>query len=51
MTTQSANNQWRKALAALTARFDVADRRDHDANTPLFNRSVSLHDTWAQKAG
>ena len=30
--------------------YFVADRRDHRADAPVFNRSVSLRDTWAQKA-
>jgi len=30
--------------------YFVADRRDHDASAPVFNRSVSLRDTWAAKA-
>ena len=25
----------------------VADRRDHTAATPVFNRSVTLRDTWS----
>jgi glutaminyl-tRNA synthetase len=31
--------------------FFVADRRDHAAGKPVFNRSVTLRDTWAGKAG
>jgi len=31
--------------------YFVADRRDHRADAPVFNRSVTLRDTWAQKAG
>ena len=31
--------------------YFVADRRDHRAGAPVFNRSVTLRDTWAQKAG
>ncbi|HBN52663.1 MAG TPA: glutamine--tRNA ligase [Stenotrophomonas sp.] len=27
--------------------YFVADRRDHRADTPVFNRSVTLRDTWA----
>jgi glutaminyl-tRNA synthetase len=27
--------------------YFVADRRDHAADTPVFNRSVTLRDTWA----
>ena len=30
--------------------YFVADRRDHRADAPVFNRSVSLRDTWAEKA-
>ncbi|TYT23127.1 glutamine--tRNA ligase/YqeY domain fusion protein [Luteimonas viscosa] len=30
--------------------YFVADRRDHRADAPVFNRSVSLRDTWAAKA-
>ncbi|WP_202844489.1 glutamine--tRNA ligase/YqeY domain fusion protein [Luteimonas saliphila] len=30
--------------------YFVADRRDHRADVPVFNRSVSLRDTWAAKA-
>ncbi|KAF1708816.1 glutamine--tRNA ligase [Pseudoxanthomonas kalamensis DSM 18571] len=30
--------------------YFVADRRDHRAGTPVFNRSVTLRDTWAAKA-
>jgi glutaminyl-tRNA synthetase len=30
--------------------YFVADRRDHRAGAPVFNRSVTLRDTWAQKA-
>ena len=30
--------------------YFVADRRDHAAATPVFNRSVTLRDTWAAKA-
>ena len=29
--------------------YFVADRRDHRCGTPVFNRSVTLRDTWAQK--
>jgi glutaminyl-tRNA synthetase len=36
-------------LTALTARFDVADRRDHRSEAPVFNRSVGLRDTWSGK--
>ena len=31
--------------------FFVADRRDHAAGKPVFNRTVTLRDTWAGKAG
>ena len=31
--------------------FFVADRRDHSPAKPVFNRSVTLRDTWAGKAG
>ena len=30
--------------------YFVADRRDHTSDTPVFNRSVTLRDTWASKA-
>ncbi len=30
--------------------YFVADRRDHCADAPVFNRSVTLRDTWAAKA-
>ena len=30
--------------------YFVADRYDHVAGTPVFNRSVTLRDTWASKA-
>jgi glutaminyl-tRNA synthetase len=30
--------------------YFVADRYDHRADAPVFNRSVTLRDTWAQKA-
>src|SRR5690554_1313922 len=30
--------------------YFVADRRDHRAGAPVFNRSVTLRDTWATKA-
>ncbi|WP_447936511.1 glutamine--tRNA ligase/YqeY domain fusion protein [Thermomonas fusca] len=30
--------------------YFVADRYDHKATAPVFNRSVTLRDTWAQKA-
>ncbi|MBV2208300.1 MAG: glutamine--tRNA ligase/YqeY domain fusion protein [Thermomonas sp.] len=30
--------------------YFVADRYDHKANAPVFNRSVTLRDTWTQKA-
>ncbi len=29
--------------------YFVADRRDHRSDAPVFNRSVTLRDTWAQK--
>ncbi|HVI60325.1 MAG TPA: glutamine--tRNA ligase/YqeY domain fusion protein [Luteimonas sp.] len=29
--------------------YFVADRRDHRADAPVFNRSVGLRDTWMQK--
>ena len=29
--------------------YFVADRRDHRADAPVFNRSVTLRDTWAAK--
>jgi glutaminyl-tRNA synthetase len=28
--------------------YFVADRRDHSASTPVFNRTVTLRDTWAR---
>jgi glutaminyl-tRNA synthetase len=31
--------------------YFVADRRDHRADAPVFNRSVTLRDTWMQKTG
>ncbi|PZO09663.1 MAG: glutamine--tRNA ligase/YqeY domain fusion protein [Lysobacteraceae bacterium] len=31
--------------------FFTADRRDHAAGRPVFNRTVTLRDTWAAKAG
>jgi glutaminyl-tRNA synthetase len=31
--------------------YFVADRRDHRAEAPVFNRSVSLRDAWAKVAG
>ena len=30
--------------------YFVADRYDHRSDAPVFNRSVTLRDTWAQKA-
>jgi glutaminyl-tRNA synthetase len=30
--------------------YFVADRRDHDKARPVFNRTVTLRDTWAAKA-
>ena len=30
--------------------YFVADRYDHSSDAPVFNRSVTLRDTWAQKA-
>ncbi|TWT21268.1 glutamine--tRNA ligase/YqeY domain fusion protein [Luteimonas marina] len=30
--------------------YFVADRRDHRGDAPVFNRSVSLRDTWADKS-
>ncbi|MEO6264491.1 MAG: glutamine--tRNA ligase, partial [Luteimonas sp.] len=31
--------------------YFVADRYDHKSTVPVFNRSVTLRDTWAQKGG
>ncbi len=31
--------------------YFVADRRDHSAQQPVFNRTVTLRDTWAKAAG
>ncbi len=31
--------------------YFVADRREHSPSRPVFNRCVSLRDTWAQKGG
>ncbi len=31
--------------------YFVADRRDHRPGAPVFNRSVTLRDTWAARAG
>jgi len=31
--------------------FFVADRHDHDAAKPVFNRTVGLRDTWAKQVG
>jgi glutaminyl-tRNA synthetase len=28
--------------------YFVADRRDHRAQAPVFNRSVTLRDTWSK---
>ncbi|RMH87605.1 glutamine--tRNA ligase/YqeY domain fusion protein [Lysobacter pythonis] len=30
--------------------YFIADRRDHTASRPVFNRAVTLRDTWTQKA-
>ena len=30
--------------------YFIADRHDHAAGAPVFNRSVTLRDTWAGKA-
>jgi glutaminyl-tRNA synthetase len=30
--------------------YYVADRKDHTAVAPVFNRSVTLRDTWMQKS-
>ena len=30
--------------------YFVADRRDHRREAPVFNRTVTLRDTWAAKA-
>ena len=30
--------------------YFVADRRDHRSDAPVFNRSVTLRDTWTGKA-
>ena len=29
--------------------YFVADRRDHQSDAPVFNRSVTLRDTWTAK--
>ena len=46
------------ATAAPETRFQfertgyfVADRRDHAPSRPVFNRAVTLRDTWMQKEG
>ncbi len=31
--------------------YFVADRHDHRSDAPVFNRSVTLRDTWTQKGG
>jgi glutaminyl-tRNA synthetase len=31
--------------------YFVADRVDHSATAPVFNRTVTLRDTWAKQAG
>jgi glutaminyl-tRNA synthetase len=31
--------------------YFVADRRDHVAGAPVFNRTVTLRDSWAKAAG
>ena len=31
--------------------YFVADRRDHGARRPVFNRIVTLRDTWAKLSG
>jgi glutaminyl-tRNA synthetase len=31
--------------------YFVADRRDHASDRPVFNRSVTLRDTWARQGG
>ncbi|MCL1634447.1 glutamine--tRNA ligase/YqeY domain fusion protein [Luteimonas sp. SX5] len=31
--------------------YFVADRRDHRSDAPVFNRSVTLRDTWSQTGG
>jgi glutaminyl-tRNA synthetase len=43
-----------EAVAEQSLQFErlgyfVADRYDHHSQTPVFNRSVTLRDTWAQK--
>ena len=30
--------------------YFVADRRDHTAHAPVFNRTVTLRDSWAKPA-
>ncbi len=31
--------------------YFVADLKDHTASTPVFNRTVTLRDSWAQRLG
>jgi glutaminyl-tRNA synthetase len=31
--------------------YFVADRRDHATGTPVFNRTVTLRDSWAKAGG
>jgi glutaminyl-tRNA synthetase len=31
--------------------YFVADRHDHRSDAPVFNRTVTLRDTWAKGAG
>ena len=31
--------------------YFVADRRDHASGAPVFNRTVTLRDSWAKAAG
>ncbi|MEO8742047.1 MAG: hypothetical protein ABI365_02515, partial [Lysobacteraceae bacterium] len=31
--------------------YFIADRRDHSAQHPVFNRTVTLRDTWAKSGG
>ena len=31
--------------------YFVADRHDHSAQAPVFNRTIGLRDSWGQQAG
>ena len=51
-----SSRPWRRRLPEQGFQFEregyfVADRHDHSAQAPVFNRTIGLRDSWGEQAG